>query len=44
MDTEVNGMIGQRGPAVGHRECYPVFCDPLCGKRIWKRMDVHMYH
>ena len=35
-----NEMIGQQGPAVEHRELYPVFCGHLCGKRIRKRMDV----
>ena len=28
------------GPALEHRELYPIFCDHLCGKRICKRMDV----
>ena len=23
-----------------HRELYPIFCDGLCGEKIWKRMDV----
>ena len=40
MHTEVYGMNGQQGPAVEHRELYPVFCDDLCGKRIWERMEV----
>ena len=30
--TEVYGMIGQLGPAVEHREHYPIFCE----KRIWE--------
>ena len=30
----VYGMIGQWGPAVYHRELYPIFCNGLCGKRI----------
>ena len=34
MHTELYGMIGHWGPAVYHRELYPVFCDNLCGKRI----------
>ena len=34
LHTEVYGMIGQWGPAVEHRELYPIFCDNLCGKRI----------
>ena len=34
MHTKVYVMIGQPGPAVQHRELYPVFCDNLCGKRI----------
>ena len=40
MHTEVYEMIGQWGPAAEHRELYPIFCDNLCGRRIWKRMDV----
>ena len=38
MHTEVYGMIVQQGPAVEHRECYPIFYDNLYGKRIWKIM------
>ena len=38
--TEVYGVTGQRGPAVQHRELYPIFRHHLCGKRIWKRIDV----
>ena len=34
MHTVVCGMTGQWGPAVWHREPYPIFCDHLCGKRI----------
>ena len=34
MHTEVYGTIGQRGPAVQHRDLYPVFGDKLWGKRI----------
>ena len=34
MHTELYGMIGQQGPAVEHREPYPIFCDHLCGKRV----------
>ena len=34
MHTEVYGMIGQRGPAIQHKELYPIFHDNLCGKRI----------
>ena len=37
---EVYGMIGQWGPAVQHREFYPIFCDNLCGKRMQERMDM----
>ena len=32
--TEVDGTIGQQGPAIQHRELYPIFCNDLCGKRI----------
>ena len=32
MHTEVCGMIGRQGPAVEHRELYPIFCDHLCRK------------
>ena len=28
------------GPALEHREFYPVFFDSLRGKRTWKRMDM----
>ena len=34
MHTEVYGMTGQQGPAVQHRELYPIFSDNLYGKRI----------
>ena len=37
MCTIENGMDGQRGSAVLHRELYTVFCDNLYGKTIWKR-------
>ena len=37
---EIHEKIGQRGPAIEHRELDPVFCDNLCGKRTWKRMGV----
>ena len=40
MHTEVYGMIGQWGPAIQHKELYPIFHDNLCGKRIWKRINV----
>ena len=40
MHTEGYGTICQQGPAVWHRELYPIFCDNLCGEIIWKRMDV----
>ena len=33
-------MIGKWDP-VQPRELYPILCDHLCGKRIWKRMDVY---
>ena len=36
------GMTGHWGPAVQHREPYPVFCGGLCGKIIGKRMDVYI--
>jgi len=39
---KVNKVYRQPGPwrpAVQHGELYPGFCDCLCGKRIWKRMD-----
>ena len=39
MHNEVYGMVGEWGPAVQHRVLYPAFCDNLCGKRIWERMD-----
>ena len=42
MHTEVYGMIGYPGPAVGHWEFCPLCCDSLCGKeseREW--MCVH---
>ena len=42
MHTEVNGMIGQWGSAVEYRELYPIFCENLCGKKIWKRMNVYI--
>ena len=35
-------MIGQWGPAVQHREHYPIFYDNLCGKKIYKRMDMNI--
>ena len=40
MHAEVYGMTDQQGPAVEHRELYPIFCGNPCGKRIWKRMNV----
>ena len=41
MHLEVYGMMGQQGPAVQHRELYPVFCDGLCGREwmcghVWR--------
>ena len=33
-------IIDQHGPAIQHGELYSVFCDNLCVKIIWKRMDV----
>ena len=30
----VDGMTGQEGPAVEHRELCPIIRDQLCGKRI----------
>ena len=32
--TKVYGMTGQQGPAVQHKELYPIFCDNLFGKGI----------
>ena len=32
----VYGMTGQWGPAIQHRELYPIFCDNLYGEKIWK--------
>ena len=43
MHTVVYGMIGPWGPAIQHRELYPILCDNLYGRRIWKRMDVCTY-
>ena len=40
LQADVYGMIGQWGPAVQHRELYPLFCDNLCGNRIWKKMNM----
>ena len=40
MHTQVYGVIGQWGPALWHRELYPVFCDDLYGQMIRKRMVV----
>ena len=34
--------IGQKGPSVGHRKLYPVFCDNLWEKRIWERMAMYI--
>ena len=39
--TAVYGMIGQWGPAVQHREFYPISCDSLRAKSIWKKTDVY---
>ena len=45
VDTEVHGMIGQRGPAAERRELDPVFCDHLCGKKNLKENGcVYMYN
>ena len=47
MHTKVYGMIGQQGPAMLHRELYPVFCDGLCwglrGKSGREWMCVHVW-
>lgn len=43
MHTEIHGPVGQRGPAVEHRELSPVFCDHLCGKRIRENGFVSVY-
>ena len=41
--TIIYGVIGQQGPAVQHRELYPIFCDPLYGKKPEKEwMWVHV--
>ena len=32
--TVAYGMVGYHGPAIEHRELYPIFCDNLYGKRI----------
>ena len=32
--------LASGGPAVEHRELYPIFCDNLYEKRIWKRIDM----
>ena len=43
INTEVYGVIGQWGPAVRHRELYPIFCDHLHGKgseREWMCIQV----
>ena len=40
---KVYRMTGQWGPAVQHRDLYPIFCNNLCRKRIWERMDVCTY-
>ena len=33
----------QQGPSVSHRELDSIFCNNLCGKRIWKRMNIPIY-
>ena len=38
--TEVYGMIGQWGPAVEHRELYPIFWE----KNLKENQGVHMYN
>ena len=38
--TAVYEMTGKLGSAVQHREHSSIFCDGLCGRRIWKRMDM----
>ena len=42
------GMNGQRGPAVPHRELYPILCDNLyMGKepeREWMCVHVKLHH
>ena len=40
--TVIYGMTGQQGPAIEHRENYPIFSANLCGKRIWNIVDVHI--
>ena len=41
MDTEAYGTIGQRGPAVEHRELYSVSCVGKESER--EQMCVYMY-
>ena len=36
-------MDKQQGPTVEHRELCSVLCNNLNGKRIWKRIDIHVY-
>ena len=40
MHSEVYEMTGQWGPAVTYIENSTQYGDSLCGKRIWKRMDM----
>jgi len=43
MPTEVYGMTSQQGPAIQHRELYPIFCDNLMGKEYEKeRMSIYV--
>ena len=44
MHAEARGMIGQRGPAVKHREFYPIFGDHLWGKNLRENRRVYMYN
>ena len=47
MHTVVYGtwyaMTGQWGPAIQHRDLFPIFCGNRYGKIIRKRMDVYIY-
>ena len=43
--TELYRVTSQWGPAVEHRELYPIFCDNLCGeKNLKKNGYVYMYN
>ena len=42
--NEVCGMTGQQGPAIKHRELYPIFCDNLYGKESEREGYLYMYN